>query len=148
MQRAVPKHQLEVKRRHEEPGEHRRRPEDADQVGNPDVAQLEETERNERRGHARLDPQEERQQRRGSGKQAQRLRRRPARLVSVHDRVNGEHQRGRHGDRAGDVEPSGQRRHSLAGQQPKREHDDEDSDREIDQEDPVPIDQVGQDTPE
>ena len=49
LQRAVAEHELQVERREEEPGEHRRRPEDADDVRDREVAEAEEPERHERR---------------------------------------------------------------------------------------------------
>ena len=49
LERAVAEHELQVERREEEPGEHRCRPEDADDVRDRDVAQPEEAERHERR---------------------------------------------------------------------------------------------------
>ena len=45
LQRAVAEHELQVERREEEPGEHRRRPEDADDVRGREVAQPEQAER-------------------------------------------------------------------------------------------------------
>ena len=49
LQRAVPEHELQVEGGEEEPGEHRGRPEDADDVRRRHVAQLEDAERHERR---------------------------------------------------------------------------------------------------
>ena len=49
LERAVPEHQLEIERGEEEPGEHRPGPEDADDVRHGDVAEPEESERDERR---------------------------------------------------------------------------------------------------
>ena len=49
LERAVAEHELEVERRQEEPREHRRRPEHADDVGGRDVAQAEEPQRHQRR---------------------------------------------------------------------------------------------------
>ena len=68
LQRAVAEHELEVERGEEEPGEHRRRPEDADDVRGRDVAQPEEAQRHERRANASLDGEEEHQQRRRGGR--------------------------------------------------------------------------------
>ena len=106
LHRAVPEHQLEVERREEEPGEHGGGPQDADDVGGRDVAQPEEAERHERRAHPSFDAEEDRQQRQRRSKQADRLAGSPPDLVAVHDRIDREHQRHRHRDRAGDVETS------------------------------------------
>ena len=64
LERAVAEHQLQVERGEEEPGEHRRGPEDADDVRGRDVAQPEEAERHQRRGDARLDHEEDAEQHR------------------------------------------------------------------------------------
>ena len=101
-------------------------------------------ERHQRRADARLDQQEEREQCNCSGQQAERLRRPPAVLVAVDDRVHGQHQRGRHGHRTGDVELPGARLALAARQQPERQEHDGDADRQVDEEDPVPVERVGQ----
>ena len=124
LQRVVSEHELEVERGDEEPGEHGGGPEDADDIRRCDIALPEQAERHQRCADPRLDAQENRQKRPGSGEQADRLDRSPAGLVAVHDRVDGKQQRGRHGDRAGNVEA---RRNGLAaagGQQneAEREH--------------------------
>ena len=98
--------------------------------------------------HPSLDDEEDRQQHRRGGEQPDRLARRPAGLVAVHDRVDGEHQRGRHGDRAGDVETPRDGRPALGRQQPQGEGEDGDPDRDVDEEDPVPVEDVGQDAAE
>ena len=64
LERAVAEHELQVERREEEPREHRRRPEHADDVRGRDVAQPEQAERHERRLDARLDHEEDAEQRR------------------------------------------------------------------------------------
>ena len=61
-------------------------------------------------------------------------------LVAVHDRVDREHQRRGHGDGAGDVEPraggaaAGRQQHEAEGE---HRH----ADRQVDEEDPVPVEQ-------
>ncbi len=75
-------------------------------------------------------------------------RRRPAGLVPVHDRVDGEHQRGGHRHRAGHVEASGRGRATRGRQQLHGEDEDGDADRDVDEEDPVPVEDVGQDPAE
>ena len=111
-ERAVAEHQLEVERREEEPREHGRGPEHADDVRGRDVAQPEEAERHRAASATRASMREEERQ--------QRRRAAPSRpsvcadvqpvLVAVHDRVDGEHQRGGHRHRAGDVEAAARRR--------------------------------------
>ena len=66
--------------------------------------QAEQPERNERRLGPRLDDEERREQCAGDCEETERPRGDPADLVAVHDRVNGEHERGGHRDRARDVE--------------------------------------------
>ena len=113
LERAVAEHELEVERGEEEPGEHRSRPEDADDVRDRDVAQPEEAERHERRRDARLDDEEGREQRGRPPRAGPSVRgRQPADLVPVHDRVDGDHQRDGHGDRARDVEALRARSHA------------------------------------
>ena len=81
--------------------------------------------------------------------QAERLRGRPAHLVAVDDRVDGEHQRRGHGDGAA------RRRAACPGARPaaarkheQREDDDRDADRDVDEEDPVPAERVREDPAE
>ena len=105
LQRAVAEHELQVERRQEEPREHRRRPEHADDVRGRDVAQPEEAERHQRR--ARRATRSRRRARAAPTAPASRpsvCAGRPAGLVAVDDRVDGEHQRRGDRDRAGDVE--------------------------------------------
>ena len=119
-----------------------------DDVRRRDVAQLEEPQRHERRAHARLDQDEDAQQRRRDREQPERVERRPALLVAVDDRVDGEHQRGGHRDRTRDVELALGVVTARGGQEPQREHEDGDADRDVDQEDPVPVEHVGEDAAE
>ena len=62
-----------------------------------------------RRLDLRLDREEDPEQKRSSREKPERLRRLPAVLVRVDDRVDREHQRRSHRHRAGDVEPAGPR---------------------------------------
>jgi hypothetical protein len=144
LQRGVAEHELEVEGREEEPGEHGRGPEDADDVRGRDAAQPEDPERHERRADTRLDPDEEGQQHRRGGEQTERLARGPALVVAVHDRVDGQHQRPGHGDRAGDVEPPARDRPAVGREQPQAEGVDENADRDVDEKDPVPAEKVRQ----
>ena len=148
LERAVAEHQLQVERRQEEPREHRSRPQNADDVRGRDVAQAEEAEWHERRVDARLEHEERRQQRDRAPEQAERLRRGPAGLVPVDDRVDREDQRRGHRHRAANVETPRAGEASRRRQQSQREQDHGDADREVDQEDPVPVDRVGEDAAE
>ena len=148
LERAVAQHELQVQRREEEPGEHRRRPEHADDVRDGDVALAEEAERHERRPGASLDRDERGEEHACEAKQSERLERGPAVVVAVDDRVDGEHQRERHGDGAGDVELHVGGGPALGGQQAHRRHDDRDADRQVDEEDPVPVERVREDAAE
>ncbi len=147
LERAVPQHELHVERRQEEPGEHRAGPENSDDVGGREVAKLEQPERHQRRGRANLAQDEDDEERQRDAEQAERFCRRPAVLVGIHDRVNGDDQRAGDRDRARDVEARRGRNVNL-GQEPQGEQDDHDADREVDEEDPVPADQVGDDPAE
>ncbi len=64
--------------------------------------------------------------------------------VAADDAVDGEHHAQRHQHRAGDVEAGGTGDDLVLGQDPLREHPDGDPDRDVDQEDPVPVQQAGQ----
>ncbi len=108
----------------------------------------EEAERHERRRDARFDREEDRQERAGSDEQADRLAGRPAGLVPVHDRVDGEHERCRHRDCARDVEPTGGRLAAVTREEHHGEHEDGDADRQVHEEDPVPAEHVREDSPE
>src|SRR5215213_2263437 len=68
----------------------------------------------------------------------------PADLVALDDGVDGEHERRGHGDRAADIELPlpGRRLHARA--EIDGEHEDCDSDRDVDEEDPVPAEKVGE----
>jgi hypothetical protein len=66
----------------------------------------------------RLDRQEDHEQHQSAAEHAERPAGRPPRLVAVHDRVDGEHQRGRHGDRAGDVDAPARGGDPVRRQQP------------------------------
>ena len=108
----------------------------------------EEPERHQGRAHPQLDREEQRQQRGRDREHPERPGGRPTVLVSVHDGVDGEHQRGRHDQRARDVEPSRCRRAARGGQQAQREEEDRDTDGQVDEEDPVPAERVGEDAAE
>ena len=84
LQRAVAEHELDVERGEEEPREHGRGPEHADDVRGRDVAQPEQPQRHERVADPRLDREEEPEQRHGSAQQrrSSRSRSTPARCRS------------------------------------------------------------------
>ena len=109
---------------------------------------LEETERHERGGDARLEGEEDPEEDDRPAEQAERLRGRPAVAVPVHDRVDGQHERGRDRDRAPDVEPRLARRAAGGGEEDDAEGEDRDSDRDVDEEDPVPGQEIREDPAE
>ena len=148
LQRGVAEDELQVERRQEEPGEHRGCPEHADDVRGRDIAQLEKAEWHQRRRHARLDHEEHGEQRGRDSEQAERLGRAPALVVAVDDRVDREHQRRRHRDRARDVQPPLRRVARRRRQQLQRRDEHGDADRDVDQEDPVPVEHVCEDAAE
>ncbi len=139
---------MQVERREEEPRKHRRRPEDADHVGGVQRRRAEQAERHQWRGDARLDGDEERQQDERRAEQPERLRRRPAGVVGADDRVDREHQRGGDRDRTGDVEPHRRAFFVRAGQERDAEAEHGCTDRQVDEEDPVPVVGVREDAAE
>ena len=96
------------------------------------------SERHQRMRGARLDRDEQREQRGGRADQRDGLRRQPAGLVAADDPVDGQHQRSSDGDRARDVEPCVAGRRAQARQQRGAHRIDRDADRQVDEEDPVP----------
>ncbi len=142
LDRAVAEHELQIERREEEPGEHRRRPEDPDDVRDGEVAEAEEPEWDERRDGARLDEQEHTHEPRREREQAERTDGRPPDLVPVHDRVDGDHHRRRDHHRSSDVEARSGGDSAAAREHEEREDDDRDPDRHVDEEDPVPRQRV------
>ena len=89
--------------------------------------------------HARLDDEETASSTAAAPSRPSVCAERPAGVVAVDDRVDGEHQRGGHGDRAADVECAPAPARRLAGQQRQAERVDHDADRQVDEEDPVPV---------
>ena len=118
------------------------RPEDPDHVRRPDVPQLENRERHQRRGDPRLDHEEQGEAARPPPPS------RPSVCAdsqplpfAVDDRVHGEHQRRGDRDGAGDVEAARAPAARHRGQQPQRQDVDRDPDRDVDPEDPVPLEE-------
>ncbi len=72
----------------------------------------------------------------------------PADVVSVHDRVDRDHQRSGHRHGARDVQALCAGGDARARNDRERENDDEDPDRNVDEEDPVPVEDVGEDSAE
>jgi hypothetical protein len=97
---------------------------------------------------ARLDHDEDHEQREGRAQEAEGSPGGPADLVALHDGVDGEDQRPSHGDSAADVEPPfpGRRLHGRA--EVDGEHEDRDADRNVDEKDPVPAQKVREDPAE
>jgi hypothetical protein len=65
-------------------------------------------------------------------------------LVAVHDRVDGEHQGDCHGGCPGEVDAPGGGLPGSGREHQNGQDADDDPDRDVDQEDPVPVEQVGQ----
>ncbi len=80
----------------------------------------------------------------GRAAPAERVRGRPAVLGRGDDRVDRGHHRGRHQDRAGDVDAAAQAEARAVLDQPRAEHEHRDADRHVDGEDPVPVDGLDQ----
>ncbi len=76
--------------------------------------------------------------------EADRVRGGPAVLGRGHDRVDGEHHRRGHEHRAGDVDTAAQAGSRPVLDQPRAEREHGDADRQVDVEDPVPVDGLHQ----
>ena len=83
--------------------------------------------------------EEQCQERRRRSEQTDRLGGHPTRFVSVHNGIDGEHERRRHGDRAANVELRSTGRDAVGWQYHETQDKDGDADREIDEKDPVPV---------
>ena len=147
LERAVPEHLLEVERGKEEPGEHGACPQHADDLGDRDVAELEQTQRDQRVLDAGLADHEGDHQRGSGREQAERLTRRPAGLVAADHGVHGDHQGERDQPGARHVETLATVADLVGGQHPTGRDPDADADGDVDQEDPVPVEQAGEDAP-
>ena len=93
----------------------------------------------------RLDREKQPEKNSGSGQQDERSGGRPAHSVAIDDRVDGEHERAGHRDGPCDVQPSRCRRHACAGEHQPRQKDDGDPDWDVDEEDPTPVESLGED---
>ena len=112
-----------------------------------DVARAEDPQRHERRGRRRLTDHEGDQQRDRDRAEGQRRARAPAVLGRRLDhRVDEQHQRAGDQHGARDVGPARKAGALVVGQQAHRQHGGDDPDRHVDEEDPVPVDGVGQHT--
>ena len=109
-----------------------------------DVARAEQAQRHHRVGDARLAHDECRQQRQRERAEAERVSRAPAAAAGLEDRVHEQHQRAGDEHRAGNVGAlrAGRSRWSRLDQ-PQREQPGRDPDREVHEEDPVPVDRLG-----
>jgi hypothetical protein len=96
---------------------------------------------NQRRLGTRLDRNECAEQHDSCTQHPQRLRRRPSLRMSIDDRVDREHQRRRDRDRTRDVEAAALRLRVRRKEHTARE-DRGDSDRDVDEEDPVPAEEL------
>ena len=98
--------------------------------------------------HSRLDPEEERQQRRSSAEQAECPGGQPARIVAVDNRVDREHQRRRDRGRTREIEAASRVRAATGWEQGQAEGEHRRPDREVDEEDRVPAERARQDAAE
>ena len=111
-----------------------------------DVPRAEDAERDQRVLGRRLARDERREERGRDAAQEQRLAVAPAVLGRrLDDRVDAEHQRARDQHGAGHVRAAAEADPLVALDQAQGEHGGDDRDRHVDEEDPVPVDRLGQD---
>ncbi|KAH0442338.1 hypothetical protein KCU90_g1839, partial [Aureobasidium melanogenum] len=106
--------------------------------------QTQRKERHDQIGRQKREPDLQRPQHECGEQQTQRLRRGPAGFIAVHHRVHGEHQRSRDRHRTGHVEPFAMSMTARGRQERDTERVDGDANRQVDEKDPVPAQQVGQ----
>ena len=112
------------------------------------VRSSEDRERHQRLPLPGLDQQEGDQQHDRTGDQQQRLRRSPADVDGVHDRVDEQRQAGGDGDRAGQVKRVGVVVGAALDQRPGGQCCRGEPDRDVDEQDPAPVQAAGQDAAE
>jgi hypothetical protein len=100
--------------------------------------------RHQRRVHPGFNDEEDRHQHRGNAQQTQRLAREPAGFVAVDDAVHRQHQRGGDGDGAPHIELGAAGLPLAAGQQHHAQRKHRGAYGQVDQEDPVPVQRIGQ----
>ena len=144
--RGVAEHLLQVQR-HEVPhGEDRRAEHEDDDVGGGQHPRREDLQRHERPARVALDDDEGDEQRQPGARHQQRLRRGPAVDVGAHDRVGEDDEARRDADGARHVELALAR--GGAGALRDQAHGGDrgdDADRDVDEQDPLPAEQVGED---
>ena len=145
LDRREAEHLLEVERDEVPHREHAAAEQEADEVGRCEGARAEDPQRDERSRRAALDEDEERQQGEARPGDRERRGRRPAVDVGAHDGEGQQHEAG------GDRQRSRQVEVALAGDGPRalrdeahRAGDAEKADRHVDEEDPLPAQQLGE----
>ena len=145
LDRVVVQDLLQVQRAEEEHPEHPGHHQHLDEVGARHGRRAKHAQRHQRIGHAGLAGDEPGQQGDGEGAEADRVQRAPRVAARLDDRVDGEHQRTDEQDRAGHVRAVMQADALIGGNAAPRQHGGEDPDREVDEEDPVPAEALGED---
>ncbi len=131
-------HLLHVQREEEEHREDGGAEQEPDHVRACERSVPEDPQRHQRRLGARLDHEEDGDQRCGSEQEADRRSRSPVMLVGRHDRIDEQRQTRGDGDGSGDVEPPVAEVGTRLLQQHRREHHRRRADRHVDEEDPRP----------
>jgi hypothetical protein len=111
-------------------------------------ADLKDAEPDQRAARAALDQDERGEQRDRDRREPERARRAPAEVFGLHDRVDEHDQAGRHGDRSRQIRAGLALHRARLGHVAQREHRGRDADRHVDEEDPLPAQQVGEDAAE
>ena len=136
---------LDVEGQHQEVREDHGTEEETDDVCAEQRPNPEDPERHQRRARAALDQDEHRQDRDRGEQQQDRPRRPPANVGRFRDRVHQQRQPAGDGDRAGHVEAVMAELGTAFGNERQRQREHERSDRDVDEEDPLPAEVLGQD---
>ena len=147
LQRAVVEHVLQVERAEEEGRVHtgdQKAPHDARARQAP---RAEHAQRHDRVRDPRLESQESAHQHHRERPEAEHRARAPALSAGFDDGVDGGHQRGGDQQRAKPVDMTADALARISGNQEPREDDGRHADRQVDKEDPVPAEDLGQSTP-
>ena len=145
LERRVAEHVLHVQGEEEEAPEDRASQQEADGVRRGDQPAAEDPERHERVRRARLDGEEERSQDGGDDQQDDRARACPADVRRLRDCVDEQDQGGRDRDRARHVVVAVAEVGAALGHEPQRQREAGGTDGHVDEEDPLPAEELGQD---
>ena len=148
LDRAVAEHLLHVEGEQEEHPEDHRPQAEADHVRGRRRPPAEEAERDERRARAVLDPEERGHQDGGTCERSDRLEGSPAVVRRLREPIDEEHEAAGDGGRAGRVEVPREAGGARLGHVPGHERQGGEPDRDVDEEDPLPADVLGQDAAE